>query len=104
MTLLTILLLALITFITRYLFLERRLPLRLGPHLKQILSYSAPAVLTAIFAPILLVHDHQLNLSLSNNFYLHTLTSTTRQQVPLCLQAATIKTIFYFRKEKCSQI
>ena len=68
MTLLTISLLALITFITRYLFLERRLPLRLGPHLKHILSYSAPAVLTAIFAPILLVHDHQLNLSLSNNY------------------------------------
>ena len=42
MTLLTILLLALITFITRYLFLERRLPLRLGPHLKQIRAIVPP--------------------------------------------------------------
>ena len=68
MTLLTILLLALITFVTRYLFLGRRLPLRLGPNLRQILSFSAPAVMAAIFAPILLIHDDQLNLSLSNNY------------------------------------
>ena len=68
MTILTLALLALITFTTRYLFLEQRLPLRLGPNLRLFLSFSAPAVLTAIFFPILLVHDHQMNIFLSNNY------------------------------------
>ena len=68
MTLVTIGLLALITFTTRYLFLEGKLPLRLGPNVKQLLSFSAPAVLTAIFAPILFVHDQQLDLSYSNEY------------------------------------
>ena len=44
MILLTIVLLACITFGTRYLFLEGRLPIRLGPNLKHLLSYSGPAV------------------------------------------------------------
>ena len=44
MTLLTILLLACITFGTRYLFLEGRLPVRLGSNVKLFLSYSGPAV------------------------------------------------------------
>ena len=44
----TIVLLACITFGTRYLFLEGRLPVRLGSNIKLFLSYSGPAVLTAI--------------------------------------------------------
>jgi len=68
MTLITIGLLALITFTTRYLFLEGKLPLRLGPNVKQFLSFSAPAVLTAIFVPILFVHDQQLDISLTNAY------------------------------------
>ncbi len=58
----TILALAAITFSTRYLFLEKHLPLRLGPNLKRALSFSGPAVLSAITAPILLVHQGQLDL------------------------------------------
>jgi branched-subunit amino acid transport protein len=69
MTLMTILLLACITFTTRYLFLEGRLPIRLGPNVRHLLSYSGPAVLTAIAAPILLVHQQQLDLA-SDNAYL----------------------------------
>ena len=68
MTLLTILLLACITFGTRYLFLEGRLPIRLGPNLRLLLSYSGPSVCAAIFAPILLVHSEQLYLSSSNPY------------------------------------
>ena len=68
MTLVTILLLAVVTFITRYLFLEARLPVRLGPNIKQLLSYSGPAVLTAILVPILLVHENQLHISFSNAY------------------------------------
>ena len=69
MTLMTILLLACITFTTRYLFLEGRLPIRFGPNVRHLLSYSGPAVLTAIAAPILLVHQQQLDLA-SDNAYL----------------------------------
>ena len=69
MTLMTILLLACITFTTRYLFLEGRLPIRLGPNVRHLLSYSGPAVLTAIASPILLVHQQQLDLA-SDNAYL----------------------------------
>jgi branched-subunit amino acid transport protein len=68
MTLMTILLLACITFTTRYLFLEGRLPIRLGPNVRHLLSYSGPAVLTAIAAPILIVHQQQLDLA-SDNAY-----------------------------------
>lgn len=64
----TIFLLACITFGTRYLFLEGRLPIRLGPNIKQLLSYSGPAVLTAITAPILFVHDQQLDVSVGNPY------------------------------------
>jgi branched-subunit amino acid transport protein len=67
-TLLTILLLACITFGTRYLFLEGLLPVRLGSNIKQFLSYSGPAVLTAITMPILFVHTHQLDTSVSNPY------------------------------------
>lgn len=69
MTLMTILLLACITFTTRYLFLDGRLPIRLGPNVRHLLSYSGPAVLTAIATPILLVHQQQLDLA-SDNAYL----------------------------------
>jgi len=67
-TLLTILLLACITFGTRYLFLEGRLPIRLGPSLRLLLSYSGPSVLAAILAPILFVRSEQLYLSSSNPY------------------------------------
>ncbi len=68
MTLLTIFLLALITFTTRYLFLHPRLPLRLGPRMVKFLSFSAPAVLTSIWVPIIFIQDGSLNLAPSNPY------------------------------------
>ena len=55
LALVTILSVASITFMTRYLFLEEKLPLRLGSNISQLLNFSGPAVLTAIFMPILVV-------------------------------------------------
>ena len=60
MTILTILLLALITFTTRYLFLHPKIPVRLGPRMVRFLSFSAPAVLTAIWVPIIFVQQGKL--------------------------------------------
>ena len=68
MTFITIISLAFITFTTRYLFLEGRLSLRLGLNVKQILSFSAPAVLTAIFVPILLIQKQELNIGYTNQY------------------------------------
>ena len=67
-TVVTILLLASITFMTRYLFLEEKLPLRLGPNISQLLSFSGPAVLTAIFIPILFFNNNEIDISVSNAY------------------------------------
>jgi len=70
MILITILLLACITFLTRYLFLHPKLPLRIGPKMESFLSFSAPAVLTAIWVPIIFVKDNSLDISLTNPYLL----------------------------------
>ena len=65
-----LLLMAFIVFISRYLFLEPRLPLRLGPRTLHFLHYTGPAVLTAIWAPIVFLPDGKLNLQLDNPYLL----------------------------------
>jgi len=76
MTLITIFLLACITFLTRYLFLHPKLPLRIGPKMERFLSFSAPAVLTAIWVPIIFIKDadgglaNTLDMSLTNPYLL----------------------------------
>lgn len=65
---LTILLMAAIIFCSRYLFLEPRLPVKLSSNTLKFLSYSAPAVLSAIWAPIVFIQDHALSISLDNNY------------------------------------
>lgn len=65
---LTLGLMAFIIFVSRYLFLEPKLPIKLNEKTLQFLSYAAPAVLTAIAAPIVLVHEHTLHLSIQNNY------------------------------------
>ena len=68
MTLLTILLMAAITFFTRYIFLHPSVPVKLGPKMEHFLSFSAPAVLTSIWVPIIVIHDASLTLSLQNPY------------------------------------
>ena len=72
MAILSIILLAAITFFTRYLFLEGKLPLRLSENAQTLLSYSAPAVLTAIAAPIVFIRDQQLEANLKNPYLIAT--------------------------------
>ncbi|MDX1321192.1 MAG: AzlD domain-containing protein [Oceanospirillum sp.] len=57
MILLTIFILAALVFLSRYLFLEPRLPLRLSARGERFLHFSAPAVLTAIAAPVVLLPE-----------------------------------------------
>lgn len=70
MTILTIVLLACITFFSRYLFLHPKLPIRLGAKTTHLLSFSAPAVLTAIWVPIIFVQEGRFNSSLTNPYLL----------------------------------
>jgi len=57
-----------LVFMSRYIFLEPKLPLRLSKSTHRFLSYSAPAVLTAILAPIVFVRENMLNISVDNNY------------------------------------
>jgi branched-subunit amino acid transport protein len=58
----------LLVFASRYIFLEPRLPLRLGPRILHFLHYTSAAVLTAIWAPIVFHRDGQLDLEISNPY------------------------------------
>jgi len=68
MTIVTILLMALITFTTRYLFIHPKMPIRLGEKMFTFLSFSAPAVLTAIWVPIIFIREEKLDTSLTNPY------------------------------------
>ncbi|QFI36810.1 AzlD domain-containing protein [Moritella marina ATCC 15381] len=65
---LTIILMTVIIFFSRYIFIEPKLPLRLNANMVKFLSYSAPAVLTAILAPIVFLQDNTLHLNLDNSY------------------------------------
>ncbi|NVD08525.1 AzlD domain-containing protein [Vibrio sp. JPW-9-11-11] len=68
MIMLSILAMTALVFLSRYLFLEPRLPLRLNPQAQRLLTYSSPAVLTAIWAPIVFMPEQELWLSPSNPY------------------------------------
>lgn len=60
----------LIVFFNRYVFLEPRLPIRLGSNVRQFLGFAVPGMLTAICGPIVFLPEHQLNLQLDNPYLL----------------------------------
>lgn len=70
MIMLSILLMTALVFTSRYLFLEPKLPIRLGVRTQKVLSYASPAVLTAIWAPIVFIPEGELGLSVQNPFLL----------------------------------
>lgn len=65
---LTILAMTLIVFASRYFFLAPKLPLKLNAQTQKLLSYSSPAVLTAIWAPIVFLPDGKLAISWQNPY------------------------------------
>ncbi|MCE3218170.1 AzlD domain-containing protein [Vibrio diabolicus] len=70
MIMLSILLMTGLVFTSRYLFLEPKLPLRLGTRTQKVLNYASPAVLTAIWAPIVFIPDGALSVNVHNPFLL----------------------------------
>lgn len=70
MILLSIFAMTVIVFLSRYLFLEPAVPLRLNSSAQRLLSYSSPAVLTAIWAPIVFIPEGELNTSINNPYFI----------------------------------
>lgn len=62
-----------VVFLNRYVFLEPRLPLRLGSNVRQFLGFALPGMLTAICGPIIFLPEHQLNLDPLNPYLLGSL-------------------------------
>ncbi len=63
----------LLVFLSRYLFLEPRLPISLGPRLRQLMAFSTPAVLAAIISPMVFVENQEFVTALDNPYLLGTL-------------------------------
>lgn len=57
-----------IVFLNRYLFLEPRLPIRLGSNLRQFLGFAVPGMLTAICGPIVFMPEGRIDLSYDNPY------------------------------------
>ncbi|SEI63354.1 AzlD domain-containing protein [Pseudomonas sp. NFR16] len=67
---LVILCMSAILFMNRYLFLEPRLPLKLGRNVRDFLGFAVPGLLTAICAPIIFLPDGELTLAPTNPYLL----------------------------------
>ncbi|MBJ9975883.1 AzlD domain-containing protein [Pseudomonas sp. S75] len=65
----------LLVFLNRYVFLEPRLPLRLGANLRQFLGFAVPGMLTAICGPIVFLPDQHLDLHPLNPYLLGALSA-----------------------------
>lgn len=66
-----IIMLAIIIFLNRYVFLEPKVSVRLPKFIERMLSFSAPCLLSVICVPIIFFdHDGQLR-DLSTNAYLY---------------------------------
>ncbi|MCM0148756.1 AzlD domain-containing protein [Photobacterium galatheae] len=71
MTWLIIFTMMLVIFASRYLFLEPRLPIKLNHQTQRFLSYSGPAVLTAIWAPIVfLPENNEIDVTYHNPYFI----------------------------------
>jgi branched-subunit amino acid transport protein len=67
---LTILAMSVVVFLSRYLFLEPGLPIKLNSTARRFLGYSAPAVLAAIIGPIIFMPEGELLVSIVNPYLL----------------------------------
>ncbi|UTV30339.1 AzlD domain-containing protein [Photobacterium atrarenae] len=66
---------ALLVFASRYLFLAPGLPIKLSAETQKLLSYSSPAVLTAILAPIVFLPEGEVALSWTNPYLVAAITA-----------------------------
>ncbi|MBL7004610.1 MAG: AzlD domain-containing protein [Gammaproteobacteria bacterium] len=93
---LTIALMALIVFSSRYLFLEPKLPFSINKYWLHFLDYTAPAVLTAIWAPIVFVADGQLNLNVESPYLVAAIVATILAMVTKNVLLTTVLSMGLF--------
>lgn len=67
----TILAMAAITFLCRYLFFMKTLPIKLGDKSKRMLKFTAPSVLTAMWAPIVFLGHQNSGVDFIQSQYLY---------------------------------
>ncbi|MCW8329867.1 AzlD domain-containing protein [Photobacterium sp. SDRW27] len=94
---LTILAMTLLVFFSRYLFLEPKLPLRLNAQTQKLLSYSSPAILTAIWAPIVFLANGHLTLTWQNPYLIAALVAAivARKRENVLLTAVISMAVFF---------
>ncbi|WP_105265571.1 AzlD domain-containing protein [Pseudoalteromonas sp. T1lg76] len=92
----TILLMAAITFGSRYLFLHHALPFRVGAKMQRFLSFSAPAVLTAIWVPIVVLPGNQWQLSYQNPYLVAALVAIITAYKSHSIYATTLLSMAVF--------
>lgn len=59
---------AVITFYNRYALMSPRLKITLGTNVQSVLKYTAPAVLTGLWVPIVFVREHELHVDISSPY------------------------------------
>jgi branched-subunit amino acid transport protein len=86
---------ALITFYNRYAFFSPRLKFFIRPEIQSILQYTAPAVLTALWVPIVFVKDGTLNTQWNDPYLLAgavtvVVSATLKKPLPAVLIGVTV--------------
>ncbi len=95
-----LLIMAVLVLVSRYVFLEPKLPFKISGKWLRFLEYTGPAVLTAIWAPIVFTHEKQFTLDFSSPYLLSAslaimLAATTRH---VLLTTVLSMTLFFFIK------
>ncbi len=93
---LSIFLMGILVFSSRYVFLDPSIPLKLGPRFQRFLSFTAPAVLTSIWAPIVFLSDIDHPLLLNPYVIGALVTATISYFAKSVLIAAIIGVISFF--------
>ncbi|CAM4134906.1 AzlD domain-containing protein [Vibrio agarivorans] len=91
-----ILLLTVIVFASRYLFLEPSVPLRLNSKAQRFLSYASPAVLTAIWGPIVFMPHGELILEDNLAYILGAVFAVVLARITQNVLLTTIVSICFF--------
>lgn len=88
---------AIITFSSRYAFFSNGLTFQMGPKLRKFLDFTAPAVLTAMWVPIVFMPDGTLAVDISNNYIAPALIAIVLSAITkrTLLTVAVSSTIFF---------
>lgn len=93
---LTLFLMMILVFTSRYLFLEPKLPFKISGKWLHFLDYTGPAVLTAIWAPIVFVKDQTLNLDATNPYLIAASLAITLALITRNVLLTTVISMLFF--------